>query len=191
MTGPPEPPPDARLAGLLRDLTGLWAGARCDWLPTEEDIAFRCAAVESYVAGLAADRARLEADAARLGTVVSSISERELELAPSGGVPSEALYTGEVVNRLLLAAVPLFGRLEAQNVILNMDRDRLDWLDLEEQQGGGLISDDGGRWAFSTSGMQNVPEDKPSDISTSFFVQAAEWQPTVREAIDAAREEAS
>jgi hypothetical protein len=65
------------------------------------------------------------------------------------------------------------------------DRDRLDWM--EQQEGAGLISDDGGRWAVSETGMQNLPEEEPIDISTSFFIQKDEWKPSVREAIDAAR----
>lgn len=51
--------------------------------------------------------------------------------------------------------------------------------------GCGLISDDAGNWAVSTSGMQNVPMNPPQDISTSFFVEAAEWKPTIREALQA------
>jgi len=64
------------------------------------------------------------------------------------------------------------------------DSERIEWL--EKRQGQALISDDFGRWAVSTSGMQNVPEDPgtPSDIETLFFVEAAEWKGSIREAID-------
>jgi hypothetical protein len=36
--------------------------------------------------------------------------------------------------------------------------------------------------------MQNVPDDisVASDISTSFFVEAKDWKPSIREAIEAA-----
>ena len=66
------------------------------------------------------------------------------------------------------------------------DSELIDWL--ETQEGYGLISDDFGRWAVSSTGMQNVPDDTEvaSDICTSFFVQAHEWRSTIREAILAA-----
>lgn len=41
--------------------------------------------------------------------------------------------------------------------------------------GCGLISDDWGHWAVSTSGMQNVPMDPPADIDTVFHVKRDEW----------------
>jgi hypothetical protein len=64
------------------------------------------------------------------------------------------------------------------------DTERLDWL--STQDGYALVSDDGGRWAVVTDGMQNVPDDEPADIQTMFFIEAAKWKPSVREAIDAA-----
>lgn len=68
------------------------------------------------------------------------------------------------------------------------DTDRLNWL--EKNDGCGLISDDAGRWAVSTSGMQNLPNpDEPIDITTAFFVEAKEWKSTIREAIDYAIEQ--
>jgi hypothetical protein len=69
---------------------------------------------------------------------------------------------------------------------LETDEQRLNWL--AEQEGSALISDDFGNWAVSFAGMQNIPENPgtPSDIHTSFFVEAAEWRPSIREAIDAA-----
>lgn len=59
---------------------------------------------------------------------------------------------------------------------------------LEKLDGFGLISDDFGRWAVTSCGFQNVPDDinVPSDITTSFFVQAKDWKPTIREALNAA-----
>lgn len=70
------------------------------------------------------------------------------------------------------------------------DAERLDWLE-KEAEGCALLSDDFGNWAVSTMGMQNIPDPapekgKPGDISTSHFVMAAEWRPSIREAIDAA-----
>lgn len=67
------------------------------------------------------------------------------------------------------------------------DKERLDWL--EKQDGMGLISDDAGRWAVSTGGIQNVPNPKRATrISSVFLVEAKEWQGTVRKAIDYAIE---
>lgn len=70
--------------------------------------------------------------------------------------------------------------------MLDTDTQRLEWL--EEQQGFGLISDDQGRWAVSTCGMQNLPDDpeKPFDFVGNFVVDAECWRATIREAIDAA-----
>lgn len=64
------------------------------------------------------------------------------------------------------------------------DMERLNWL--EGAEGFALVSDDRGRWAVVTDGVQNVPEKYPSDISTSFWIKADEWRSSVREAIDAA-----
>jgi hypothetical protein len=66
------------------------------------------------------------------------------------------------------------------------DSELIDWL--ETQDGSALISDDFGHWAVSSSGMQNVPDDisVASDIATSFFVEAKDWKPSIREAILAA-----
>lgn len=64
------------------------------------------------------------------------------------------------------------------------DTERLDWL--EKQDGGALVSDDGGRWAFASDGFQNVPEDDPCDISTTHFVEKHAWSPSIREALDMA-----
>ena len=66
------------------------------------------------------------------------------------------------------------------------DTHRLDWL--ERHEGFGLISDDFGRWAVSGEGMQTLPAQvgRPFDVSTSFFVEAANWHPSIRAAINAA-----
>jgi len=66
------------------------------------------------------------------------------------------------------------------------DTDLLNWL--EKQPGYGLINDDFGHWAVSGDGMQNVPKDVsiPNDIQTTFFIEAKDWYPTIREAIKAA-----
>lgn len=67
------------------------------------------------------------------------------------------------------------------------DSELLNWL--EKNDGCALLSDDFGRWAVSSMGMQNVPENpfnQPNDISTSFFILAREWHPSIREAIQAA-----
>lgn len=69
--------------------------------------------------------------------------------------------------------------------MITNDTERLNWLD--SQDGVGLINDDNGHWAVSFAGFQNVPEgDKPADIFTSFSIEARDWKPSVREAIDAA-----
>lgn len=69
------------------------------------------------------------------------------------------------------------------------DTERLNWLETNGE-GSALLSDDFGNWAVSSSGMQNIPDPvpekgKPGNISTGFFVEAADWKPSVREAIDA------
>lgn len=65
------------------------------------------------------------------------------------------------------------------------DKERLDWLDAQE--GGGLLSDDAGRWAYSGDGSQNVipRRGKGHDFSGEFFVEAKDWRKSVRGAIDA------
>lgn len=64
------------------------------------------------------------------------------------------------------------------------DTKRLDWL--EKHQGYGLISDDCGHWAVSTSGFQSVPRIPPGDLDTHFWVYKNQWKTSIREAIDAA-----
>lgn len=66
---------------------------------------------------------------------------------------------------------------------MRSDKELLDWL--EKVDGMGLISDDAGRWAVSDGGIQNMPDfNKPITISTVFFVEANDWKPSIREAID-------
>jgi hypothetical protein len=47
-----------------------------------------------------------------------------------------------------------------------------------------VVNDDFGNWAVSFSGYQNIPEKpgEPSDIQSSFFIEAKEWKKTIREA---------
>jgi hypothetical protein len=49
----------------------------------------------------------------------------------------------------------------------------------------GIINDDNGHWAVTGDGMQNVVcGDEPQDVQTTFFVEAAQWRKTIREAIE-------
>ena len=56
---------------------------------------------------------------------------------------------------------------------------------LAECDGCALISDDFGNWAVSDTGMQSIPDEPgtPSDVSTTFFIEAHEWRPSIREAL--------
>lgn len=50
----------------------------------------------------------------------------------------------------------------------------------------GVINDDKGHWAVSGSGMQSIqPGPGPDDCQTAFYIEAADWKPTIREAIEA------
>ena len=70
------------------------------------------------------------------------------------------------------------------------DTKRLDWL--ADQFGCALVNDDNGHWAFTGEGLQNVPIDnEPEDIMSSFYIEKKDWKNSIREAIDAAKEEAS
>lgn len=66
------------------------------------------------------------------------------------------------------------------------DKEMIDWLQ-ENGDGYALVSDDFGNWAVASNGFQSVPDNPgtPSDIETSFFIEANEWRPSVREAIAA------
>lgn len=71
---------------------------------------------------------------------------------------------------------------------MKTDTELLDWL--AEADGWALISDDAGRWACVCSGWQNVADpDEPTDIRSTFVVEAAEWKPSVRAAIAAAMDD--
>lgn len=79
-------------------------------------------------------------------------------------------------------------RLRAEVEGLRSDAELLDALEQAAHRGScpGVINDDAGRWAVSEDGMQNVPDnDVPIDISTTFFVEADQWRPSIREAIRA------
>ena len=64
------------------------------------------------------------------------------------------------------------------------DTERLNWL--EKQDGGALISDDMGHWAFASDGIQNLPspDDKYFDLATTHFVEKHAFRDSIREAID-------
>ena len=61
------------------------------------------------------------------------------------------------------------------------DTELIDWL--EKQEGVGLISDDMGHWAVSSSGFSSLPENPPDDVTASFFVTKNEWRKNIRDAI--------
>lgn len=61
------------------------------------------------------------------------------------------------------------------------DAELLNWL--EEQEGVALISDDFGSWSVTGAGWQNIPEEFPGDIETTFFIEKDKWKPSIREAI--------
>lgn len=68
------------------------------------------------------------------------------------------------------------------------DTELLDGLEEDTAHGGcpGIINDDNGHWAVTGDGLQNVVcGDEPSDVQTTFYVQAKNWRKTIREAIDA------
>ncbi len=70
------------------------------------------------------------------------------------------------------------------------DTEMLNWLDKQKHCSLGLLNDDNGHWAVSTSGMQNCPSGRdPEDIDTTFFVFKGEWKNSVREAIESAIDE--
>ena len=77
---------------------------------------------------------------------------------------------------------------------MRTDTELLDGLAALVATGGcpGVINDDNGHWAVSGSGMQNVVcGDEPQDVQTTFFVDAADWKGTIREAIEAYLDAAS
>jgi hypothetical protein len=47
-----------------------------------------------------------------------------------------------------------------------------------------LLNDDNGHWAVTFEGFQAVPTgNNPEDIETTFFVEAADWKDSIREAL--------
>lgn len=47
-----------------------------------------------------------------------------------------------------------------------------------------LLNDDNGHWAVKFDGFQNVPmTDSVEDISTTFFIEAADWKDSIYEAL--------
>lgn len=69
---------------------------------------------------------------------------------------------------------------------MRTDTELLDGLERLVKSGDcpGVINDDNGHWAVTGDGMQNcVSGDEPSDVSTSFWVEASKWRKTIREAI--------
>ncbi len=71
---------------------------------------------------------------------------------------------------------------EALEALEGGDCARLDWL--EEQDGYALISDDNRHWAVSSGKFQSAFTSK--GIVTGFWIEAKDWQDSIREAIDAA-----
>jgi len=70
---------------------------------------------------------------------------------------------------------------------MRTDTELLNGLEALVKQGDcpGIINDDNGHWAVSGAGVQNVVTgDKPSDVQTTFYVEASEWKQTIREAIE-------
>lgn len=76
--------------------------------------------------------------------------------------------------------------MEKQHELTNL----IAWL--ETQQGMGLISDDMGRWAVSSGGMQNLPPpdefDDPFDFVGYFDVEKGHWRDSILEALRYGRE---
>ena len=64
------------------------------------------------------------------------------------------------------------------------DKERINWLG--KQFGCALINDDNGHWAVVSDGFQNVVTGKKGrDVQTTFFIEAGDWENSVRRAIDA------
>jgi hypothetical protein len=62
---------------------------------------------------------------------------------------------------------------------------------LETHNGIALVNDDFGRWAVAQTGFQNIEDengvsalDKAITMQTTFIIEADEWYPTIREAIN-------
>ena len=68
------------------------------------------------------------------------------------------------------------------------DTERLDWLE-KCGFGGGVISDDAGRWAFPLGGSQPLVGEEPVGGTWYFLLEPGDWKPSIREAIDHAVKE--
>jgi hypothetical protein len=68
------------------------------------------------------------------------------------------------------------------------DTELLNWLE-NNAQGYALVSDDNKHWACVCDGIQNIPENWPGNIHTSFFIGQEQWKPSIREAIISAIQE--
>lgn len=68
------------------------------------------------------------------------------------------------------------------------DTERLDWLEkmADEGMAPAILYDDNGHWAMVFDGIASISaSEEPSDWSGSYGVEAHQWKPTAREAIDA------
>ena len=63
------------------------------------------------------------------------------------------------------------------------DTELLDWL--EKQEGGALINDDEGHWAFASEGIQNInlSDEEYYDLHTVHWVEKHAFKDSIREAI--------
>ena len=68
------------------------------------------------------------------------------------------------------------------------DKQRIDWLQKHGRDGWSLIGDEKGKWAVSIGGM-SILSRKTAPWVKTFTVDATEWRPTVRKAIDRAIKE--
>ncbi len=68
------------------------------------------------------------------------------------------------------------------------DSKLLNWLEM--QDGGALINDDAGRWAFASDGVQNLnmENDEAFDLESTWWVEKHAFKTTIREAIAYAME---
>lgn len=94
-------------------------------------------------------------------------------------------FMGDYICEKCFADIPMDKRLVELDTHKKAmaDTKRLD--KLENCEGVALVNDDFGHWAVVENGMQNVPDETPADIQTTFFIEKREWKDTIREAIDA------
>ena len=95
-------------------------------------------------------------------------------------------HKDEELEGVLYEYQPLYTTPPPQAERVPQDSELLDWLSTE--RGSNLISDDGGKWALSTTGMQPVPPkggfNEPVNIVSIVFPE--EWHDSPRGAIRAA-----